>query len=153
MTAAPSLEYVFTARVDVGPPLVVGPTPAGERRVVPILGGTVEGPRLRGTVVPGGADWQVVHPDGTVALEARYTVQAEDGALVYVNNRGLRRGPLAVLARLAAGEDVDPAEYYFRTAPVFETGSPRHAWLAASLFVATARRQAALVTVAVYRVG
>lgn len=149
----PSLEHVFTVHVDLAAPLVVGRTPAGERRIINIVGGRVAGPRLGGVVLPGGADWQIVHADGTAALEARYTLRTDDGALVYVRNTGIRRGPAAVLARLAAGEPVDPASYYFRTAPRFETGSERHAWLTESLFVATARREPARVLLDVFRVA
>ena len=151
--SAPTLEHVFSVRVDVAAPLIVGRTPQGERRIIDILGGQVEGPRLAGRVLPGGADWQIVQADGTAVLEARYTLRTDDGALVYVHNTGIRRGPAAVLARLAAGEPVDPASYYFRTAPRFETGSERHAWLTESLFVAAARREPARVLLDVFRVA
>jgi hypothetical protein len=151
--APPALEHVFTIHVDVAPPLLVGRTHQGERRIINIQGGRVEGPRLTGVVLPGGADWQIVHADGSAALEARYTLRAADGALVYVHNTGIRRGPAAVMARLAAGEAVDPASYYFRTAPRFETGSERHAWLTESLFVAAARREPARVVLDVFRLA
>lgn len=136
----PVLEYVFTARVTIATPLELGQTAAGRRRVIPITGGTVSGPRLQGRVLSGGADWQSVLEDGTAHLVARYTLQADDGALISVVNRGLRRGPPAVLARLAAGDPVDPAEYYFRASPSFEVVPGPHAWLADNLFVATGER-------------
>src|SRR5262245_2215717 len=150
--AAPDLEYAFTVHVELAAPLVVGGTGLGERRIINIVGGRVEGPRLAGLVLPGGADWQIAQPDGTAVLEARYTLRTEDGALVYVHNTGIRRGPADVLARLAAGEAVDPGSYYFRTTPRFETGSERHAWLAQSIFVATARREPGRVVLDVFRV-
>src|SRR5688572_8075959 len=150
MAAPPGLEYVFTARVDVGPPLAIGATAGGERRVIPILGGVVDGPRLTGTVLDGGADWQLVASEGTAYLEARYTVRTDDGALISVRNTGVRHGPPDVLARIAAGEPVDPASYYFRTTPTFETGAPAHAWLTRAVFVATARREARRVIVDVF---
>ena len=152
MVAPPGLEYVFTARVDVAGPQTIGATAGGERRVIPILGGVVDGPRLQGTVLEGGADWQLVAADGTAYLEARYTVRADDGALIAVRNVGIRSGPPDVLARIAAGDAVDPASYYFRTTPTFETGATQHAWLTRGVFVATARREARRVIVDVFLV-
>jgi len=103
----PSLERLFRAVVEIAAPLSVGVTPRGERRIIPITGGRFEGPKLTGDVLPGGADWQLVRPDGTALLEARYTLRTRDGALVYVRNRGVRTGPPDVLARLARGDTVD----------------------------------------------
>ena len=151
--APPALEHVFTARVSIATPLEVGQTAAGRRRVIPITGGTVSGPRLQGLVLPSGADWQSVLPDGTAHLVARYTLQADDGTLISVVNRGIRRGPAAVLARLAAGETVDPAQYYFRAAPCFEVVPGPHGWLAENLFVATGERAPDHVVIRVFLVG
>ncbi len=89
----------------------------------------MEGQRLRGEIIPGGADWQIVVADGTALLEARYTIRTEDGALVYVKNIGVRHGPPEVLAAIARGDEVDPAKYYFRAVPTFETGDKRYDWL------------------------
>jgi len=125
----PELELVFQARVAVAAPRVVGRVFGGERRIVDILGGEISGPKLAGRILPGGADWQIVRDDGTAVLEARYTIEAADGALVYVQNFGYRHGPPEVLARIAQGEAVDPALYYFRSSPVFETAAPQYAWL------------------------
>ena len=144
---------MFSARIDVGEALTVGETPQGLRRIVPILGGSVEGPDLRAVVLSGGADWQLVDADGTARLEARYTLRADDGALVYVRNEGIRSGPPEVLARLAAGEPVQSALYYFRAAPRFETGSARHRWLNDSIFIATGAREARRVLLDVFRVA
>ncbi len=110
------------ATVNVGPALVVGDGPHGLRRIIAIEGGTFTGPRLSGKVLPGGADWQVIRPDGVAEIEARYTLETDDGALIYVRNPGIRTAPKAVMDRLARGERCDPSEYYFRTCPVFETG-------------------------------
>jgi hypothetical protein len=112
----------------------------GNRRIIAIEGGTVEGERLSGEIVPGGADWQIVLEDGTALLEARYTVRTKDGALIHVRNAGIRRGPREVLARIASGEAVDPREYYFRSTPVFETGDSRYAWLNGIVAVCSAVR-------------
>ena len=125
----PQLEFLAEARVTVSTePMLVGPVLVGERRIVPITGGRFEGERLSGDVLPGGADWQIVCPDGTALLEARYTVRTDDGALIYVRNKAIRHGPRDVLERMAT-EPVHPSTYYFRTSPTFETGDSRYAWL------------------------
>ena len=113
----PTLERLFRAVVEIATPLSVGMTPRGERRIIPITGGRFEGDKLAGDVLPGGADWQLVRSDGTAVLEARYTLRTQDGALISVRNRGVRSGPPGVLARLARGETVGPASYYFRDPP------------------------------------
>jgi hypothetical protein len=124
----------------------------GERRIINITGGSFTGPRLSGVILPGGADWQIIRADGITAVEARYTLQTDDGALIYVDNRGLRHGPQAVMARLAAGESVDPSLYYFRTTPVFETGSEKYQWLNGIVAVAVGERHANQVVITVYEV-
>ena len=147
---APHLERLCRATVEIAAPLVVGDTPRGLRRVIPITGGRVEGPRLAGEVLPGGADWQIVRSDGAAVLEARYTVRTADGALVYVRNIGLRCGPPEVLARLGRGEPVDPAAYYFRTTPRFETGAAAYAWLNDVIAVGSAVRRSDAVVLDFY---
>ena len=149
----PPLHFVFAAFVDVGVPQEIGDTTAGRRRMIPITGGRVEGPRLTGEVMPGGADWQLLRSDGTVELVARYTLRAADGTLISVVNRGLRRAPPEVLARLTAGESVDPALYYFRTTPGFSVAPGPHGWLADSIFVATGERQARQVVIRFFELG
>jgi hypothetical protein len=136
--------------VNLSTPLSVGPIPLGERRVIPIIGGHVAGPAINGEVLPGGADWQLVRPDRAALLDDRYTLRTNDGALIYVSNRGLRHGPLEVLARLAQGEDTDPTTYYFRTTPTFETGSPPYAWLNDVIAVCSGMRTANSVILDVY---
>lgn len=108
--------------MEVGVPHDVGTVAGSQRRCIPILGGEVSG-RWRGTVLPGGADWQQIGPDGTIEIDARYVLQLAEG-LVEVESRGLRSGPPDVLARLARGETVDPSLYYFRTAMRFRTSAP-----------------------------
>lgn len=137
----PELRFAFQARVSVGQPVDTGAAMEIRRRMIPITGGTVAGPRLAGRVLAGGADWQVIAPDGTADLVARYIIEAADGTLITVVNRGLRRAPAAVLARLAAGESVDPALIYFRAAPRFEAPPGPHFWLARSVFVCRAARR------------
>ena len=148
----PQLEHLCRATVTLATPQELGATPLGERRIIPITGGSFAGERLNGTILPGGADWQLVRPDGAALLDARYTLQTDDGALIYVSNRGLRHGPPAVLARLRRGEIVDPAEYSFRTAPTFETGTPAYAWLNDLLAVCSGVRTANAVILDFYAV-
>jgi hypothetical protein len=112
----------------------------------------VSGERLAGRVLPGGADWQVIRADGVAELDARYTLETDDGALVYVTNRGVRHGPAEVIRRLAAGEPVDPALYYMRTTPWFETGDARYAWLNRIVCVATGARRATAVELEVFEI-
>ena len=150
--SVPQLEPIFSARVAVAAPRSVGRVGGGERRIVDITGGEVSGPQLSGRILPGGADWQVVRDDGTAVLEARYTIEAADGALVYVRNYGYRHGRREVLARIARGEVVDPALYYFRTAPVFETAAPQYDWLNRTVAVCSALRTADRVILDFYAV-
>ena len=113
---APSLELIARFRATLAQPLELGRTPWGRRRVIAVTGGEFDGPLLTGKVLPGGADWQVVHEDGTATIDTRYTLECHDGALISVATRGCRHGPREVLARIARGEPVDPSEYYFRVA-------------------------------------
>ena len=103
-------------------------------------------------MLPGGADWQVIRADGVAELDARYTLETEDRALIYVRNFGYRHGPAEVIQRLAAGEPVDPALYYMRTTPRFETGAERYQWLNRIVCVATGARRAAAVELEVFEV-
>ena len=152
MTGAPRLDYVGTVEAEVAAPVVIGAGVAGERRIVSILGGRVSGPRLEGEVLPGGADFQLVRPDGVAEIEARYALRLADGALVYVVNRGLRHAAPDDMARLLRGEPVPPERVYFRTAPAFETASPAHTWLQRGLFVGFGERRPASVLVRVFAV-
>lgn len=136
----PQLELMFRASIAVAAPRALGRTPRGERRIIEITGGEVSGPRLSGRVLPGGADWQIIREDGVAVLEARYTIEAGDGALVYVQNFGYRHGPADVLAQLQRGEEADPARYYFRSAPIFETSAPPLDWLNRTIAVCSGVR-------------
>jgi Protein of unknown function (DUF3237) len=148
---APRLEFVFAAHVTVGEPLDLGDIAKGRRRIVPITGGEFFGPDMRGVVLGGGADWQIIRADGVAELEARYTLQSEDGALIHVRNIALRHGPPDVMAQLAAGRQVEPGSYYFRGATFFETSAARYAWLTKHIVVCTGHREPALVKVEFYR--
>ncbi|MGH8736130.1 MAG: DUF3237 domain-containing protein [Burkholderiales bacterium] len=145
-------ESLFSAKITLAPAQELGDGPQGRRRIIPITGGAVSGPRLSGRVLPGGADWQIVRPDGVAYLDARYTIETDDSALVYVRNRGYRHGPPEVVARLAAGEAVDPGLYYMRTTPWFETGDVRYAWLNRTVCVGSGERLANAVWIDFYAV-
>jgi hypothetical protein len=103
-------------------------------------------------VLPGGADWQVIRADGVADLDARYTLETADGALVYVRNHGYRHGPAEVLKKLSLGEEVDPSLYYMRTTPLFETGDARYAWLNRLICVGTGARQKSSVSLEIFEV-
>jgi hypothetical protein len=147
------LRNLLQAEITLAPPQELGEAPLGRRRIIAITGGRFLGERLSGRVLPGGADWQVIRADGVASLDARYTLETADGALIYVRNRGYRHGPKEVLARLAAGEPVDPDLYYMRTTPLFETGDARYAWLNRIVCVATGARRAAAVELEVFEVA
>lgn len=142
---------LFHIRLDVGAPIDVGIVAGSQRRCIPILGGEVSG-RWNGTVLPGGADWQQIGPDGTIDIDARYVLLLAEG-MVEVESRGLRSGPPEVLARLARGEAVDPSDYYFRTAMRFRTSSPALSPLGRLLGLARGERSSAGVILTVEEVA
>ncbi len=148
----PELQLLFEARGVLDATIIVGNTPAGLKRVVPILGGEFAGPRIRGTIVPGGADWQYVRADEVTVVEARYLLRTDDDVLVEVHNRGIRHGPPEIMRRLADGERVDPGEYYFRATPVLTAPSGKYEWLNRSLFVCSGARYATAITLWVYQI-
>ena len=136
-------HLLMTLRVDVATAQNIGVVPHGTRRTAPLTGGHFEGPRLRGTVLPGGsADWLLLRSDGVLELDLRATLRTEDGALISMKSFGLRHGPPEVIAALGRGETVDPARYYFRTTPRFETAHPRYAFLNRLVAVASGDRRA-----------
>jgi hypothetical protein len=147
-----NLRSLFRAEITLAPPQELGATPLGRRRIIGITGGRFAGERLSGRVLAGGADWQVIREDGVADLDARYTLETGDGALIYVRNRGYRHGPRDILDRLAAGESVDPSLYYMRTTPLFETGDARYEWLNRIVCVARGARRAAAVELEVFEV-
>jgi len=135
-------RHLFTLTADVPTIVDLGATPAGARRIATVTGGSFKGERLSGTIqaAPGG-DWLLVRPDGATVLDVRLTLETDDRQLIYMTYRGIRHGPAQVLARLAKGEAVDPASYYFRTTPAFETAAPKYDWLNRIVAVASGRRE------------
>ena len=148
----PHLEFAFEVRALVGEPVDIGIVANGRRRIVPITGGTFEGPDVRGRIVAGGADWQVIHDDGFSELDTRYLLEADDGALITVRNAGMRHAPTDVMNKLLAGKVVDPALVYFRTHPTFETSAAHLQWLTRSLFIGVGERYPSEVVVRFWRV-
>ncbi|WP_350351179.1 DUF3237 domain-containing protein [Microbacterium sp. A8/3-1] len=148
----PTLDVAFDVTVDLGPLEDHGVTSAGHRRVVPILGGRITG-AVEADILPGGADWQVVRPDGTIEIDGRYSARTASGDMLLLHAKGLRTGSPEVLERLGRGEDVDPRSYCFRTTVAVETAAESLAHLPRSLFLAVAQRQASTVLYRAYRVG
>jgi len=152
MTDLISPQPIFRVHAELADILHLGRTPYGERRVINILGGRGDGPRLNGRILPGGADWQIVRPDGAADIQARYTIETDAGARILVDSEGLRHGPPEVIERLARGDAVDPALYYFRTVMRFETSDPAVDWLNRILGLGRGARDKATVRLDVHEV-
>jgi hypothetical protein len=152
MLPTPELRLVCRIEADVAPILELGSAKGGRKRIIPIIGGTVTGDRLRGRVLNLGADWQTIFADGSAEMDTRYGIETHDGALIDIRNYGFRHGPAEVLARVARGETVDPSEYYMRTQPRLETGDPRYDWVNRTIFVGTGARLASAVQIQIYEV-
>ncbi len=149
----PALLPMTQVFCQVGALVSLGAGPHGERRYVPLGGGTVRGPELNGTLVEGGVDWQVNRADGVLDIAAHYVIRADDGGLIEVRSEGLRCGPAEVMARLARGEAVGRDEYYFRTVVRFTTGAPQWQHLNKLLALAVGQREASVVKLDFYRIG
>ncbi|MEK6722802.1 MAG: DUF3237 domain-containing protein [Pseudomonadota bacterium] len=148
----PGLEFLYAASAQLADPIQIGPTPDGMRRIIPILSGTVEGPGIRGHILGGGSDWQLLRPDGVTVADATYAIETDDGAVIQIRNRGLRHGPADVMARLAGGEPVDPSGYYFRTVPEFIAPVGPYEWLNSSIFICSGARYSDSIRLWVWRV-
>lgn len=151
MPSALQTKYVFTITAHIGDVVTAGETGHGVRRIIPIVGGEVRG-EITGKVCPFGADFQIVRPNELIELEAKYALQTDDGAVIYVENKGIRFGPVELLQKLKRGEPVDPALIYCRTSPKFETGHEKYRWLMERLFVASVARHADRVVIDVHQV-
>jgi len=148
----PSLDYLATLTVMVGTPADIGPTPAGHRRIIPIMGGTVDGPALRGKILPYGADFQLLKSDTLTELEAKYAIETDGGERIYIENFGLRSGSKEDIERLVRGEEVDPERIYFRCSPKF-TAAGQWAWLNSKILVGTGERHPGSVVINVFVVN
>src|ERR1700754_3414564 len=152
MTPELRTQYVFTITAEIAEVTTAGDLGHGVRRIIPIVGGEVKGEKVNGKVLPFGADFQVIRPNELIDLEARYAFETDDGAVVYVENKGIRFGPVELLQKLKRGEPVDPSQIYFRTVPRFETGAEKYRWLMENLFVASAARHPDRVVIDVHQV-
>ncbi|MGE9008959.1 DUF3237 domain-containing protein [Leptospira interrogans] len=152
MTPHLETKYVFTLTVRIGEVTSAGETGHGVRRIIPILGGEVRGDGVNGKICAFGADFQIIRPNELIELEAKYAFETDDGATVYVENKGLRFGPVDLLQKLKRGEPVDPRLIYFRTVPKFETGHEKYRWLMENLFIGSAARHADRVVIDVHQV-
>ena len=151
---APALQtrYVLSLAIKVGAPIVAGDFGYGVRRIVPILGGDVRGEGIKGSIFPCGADFQTIRPNGLTELQAKYAFEMDDGAIVYIENIGIRFGPKQLLDRITKGEIVDPALIYFRSVPKFETGAEKYRWLMQNLFIGVGARHPDRVEIDVHQV-
>jgi Protein of unknown function (DUF3237) len=145
-------RYVFTITARIGDVVSAGDIGHGIRRIIPIVGGEVRGEKVNGKVCPFGADFQVIRPNELIELEAKYAFETDDGAIVYVENKGIRFGPVELLQKLKRGEPVDPKLIYCRTTPKFETGHDNYRWLMEHIFVGSAARHADRVVIDVHMV-
>jgi hypothetical protein len=150
--APPALIPMTQVRCEVSPMVTLGPAPYGERRYIPLGGGTVQGPELNGTLVEGGIDWQINRSDGVLDISAHYVIRADDGGLIEVRSDGMRHGPAEVMARLARGENVPRDAYFFRTLIRFQTGAPAWLHLNKVMALACGRREATRVILDYYRI-
>jgi hypothetical protein len=150
----PELEtrYVFTITARIAEVTSAGDIGTGVRRIIPIIGGEVRGEKVNGKVLAFGADFQIIRPNELIELEAKYAFETDDGAVVYVENKGIRFGPVELLQKLKRGEPVDPRLIYFRTVPKFETGAENYRWLMQHIFVGSAARHADRVMIDVHQV-
>jgi Protein of unknown function (DUF3237) len=145
-------RYVFSLAIKVGAPIVAGDLGHGTRRIIPILGGEIFGQGIKGTIFPVGADFQIIRPNGFTELKAKYAFEMDDGAIIYIENVGIRFGPKELLDRIARGETVDPASIYFRSVPKFETGSEKYRWLMEHLLIGVGARHPDRVEIDVHQV-
>ena len=152
MTPSLQTQYVFTITAHIGPVTSAGEIGHGVRRIVPITGGEVRGENINGKVCAFGADFQIIRPNELIELEAKYAFETDDGAVIYVENEGIRFGPVELLQKLKRGEPVDPEQIYCRTVPKFETGSEKYRWLMEYLFIGSAARHADRVVIDVHQV-
>ncbi|WP_346891361.1 DUF3237 domain-containing protein [uncultured Roseibium sp.] len=148
----PVLTHFCDLTVELADIMEMGDGRAGKRRIIPIIGGTVRGPKINGKILNLGADWQTVFSDGMAELDTRYAFETDDGAIIEILNFGYRHGAPEVIAAVGRGEPVDPSQYYMRTHARLETGDERYAWVNRMLFVGAGGRNRNSVEIALYAV-
>jgi hypothetical protein len=145
-------EFLCELVGDLDDPQVIGMTPKGARMIFPIIGGKIKGPKINGEVLPFGADWIVMRQDGVGELDVRATGRTDDGELIYAYYRGILKIDPTIMTRIQNGEDVDPSQYYFRTTPVFETGSEKYSWLNQIICVGVGKMEPKRVSYKIYQI-
>ncbi len=150
---APQLKHIMRLSIQVGKPESIDDCPEGNRKLIPILGGTFCGEGLNGKILPGGADSLTIRRNDCAEVNARYCLKTDDGAVLYLQDRGFRHGPKDIMQKLSRGEPVDPAEYYFRTCMRIETGAEKYTWLNKLLIVGSSARLKNEVVVDLYQVN
>jgi len=146
-------EFLMQLTAELDPAQLIGETPQGDRRIIPVTGGSFSGPQLKGQVLPGGGgDWLLFRKDGAAQLDVRTTLRTDDGAMIYVSYRGVSVIPPEVRQRIMGGQDIDPALYYFRTTPYFETGSDKYGWLNKIVTVGVGKRTKSSVVYTIYAI-
>ena len=148
----PALTHVCDLHVALAPIRDMGSGRAGTRRIIPIVGGKVTGPRLQGQILNLGADWQTIFSDGMAELDTRYAIETEDGATIEIRNYGYRHGPKPVLEAIARGETVAADQYYMRTHARLETGDARYSWVNRTLFLGVGAREQSTVRIRLYAI-
>ena len=152
MLPEPTLRHVADFDIDLDPISEMGDGRAGKRRIIPIVGGRITGPEFTGEILNVGADWQTIFSSGVAELDTRYAFRTDDGAVIEVINFGYRHGPEDVMRRVAAGEDVDPSNYYMRTHARLETGHPKYEWVNRTLFLGVGGRLKSSVRLSIYAI-
>ena len=152
MLPQPTLRHVADLTIKLDPIVEMGQGQGGTRRIIPIIGGQVSGPSFSGQIMNVGADWQTIFASGLAEIDTRYAFRTDDGAVIEIRNFGYRHGPADVVQKLAAGEDVDPAQYYMRTHARLETGHPNYQWVNNTLFVGVGGRLQSSVMLSLYAV-
>jgi hypothetical protein len=148
----PKLEFLFELTAQIDRPQRIGETGHGNRQIIPVTGGSFEGPSLKGKVLPGGGDWSIVRPNGVAELDVRLTLETEDGALLYAHYPGYLTNVPQIMGRWRSGEDIPLDEYYFAVTPQFETSSEALAWLGRTVCVGIGKVIARGVQYRVYAV-
>ena len=145
--------FLFKANIKVSNPIEVGDVGIGIRRIIPIIGGTVEGESINGSILLGGADYQIIRYDGVTEALAQYVIETNDGVPIYVVNKGYRHGPKEIIDKIISGEQVPDGSYYFRTTPTFETSSDRYAFLNKMIIIGEGIRRPNDVEISFYQVN
>ena len=152
MLPQPTLRHVADLTIKLDTIVEMGQGQGGTRRIIPIIGGQVSGPAFSGEIINVGADWQTIFASGLAELDTRYAFRTDDGAVIEIRNFGYRHGPADVMQKVAAGEDVDPSQYYMRTHARLETGHPDYQWVNNTLFVGVGGRLKSSVMLSLYAV-